>query len=167
MSNTAHLLAWLLQELKLPLEAILGKNELIDTQSPGNQWLSGKRWKDLLLDAVRQAQVTQTVAHPPKSLYHYMLFWQSGTDWARADWQGAQPYISRFRVTHGFSVEEAQQARYVSVIGGAGGVGQEDERSLLGAGCRVERIAGRDAAGTEQILAEMAARGQRFLSLAG
>ena len=167
ISRTAHLLAWLLQELELPLDAIVGKSELIDTQSPGRQWLSGKRWKDMLLNAVSQAQDRQAQTHPLKSLYHYLLFWQRDTDWAREDWQGAQSYIGRFRVTHGFSVEEAQQARYVSVVGGSEGIDEAAERTLLRAGCRVERIAGLNPSETRQILTGMADRDQRFVSLAG
>jgi hypothetical protein len=53
LDSTARLVAWLLQELRLPIEAVRGKSEFVATQSPGLQWLSGKRWKDLLLDKVR------------------------------------------------------------------------------------------------------------------
>jgi hypothetical protein len=56
MQSTAHLVAWLLQELGLPQDAVVGKSELVDTQSPGLQWLSGKRWKDLLLAEVEWIQ---------------------------------------------------------------------------------------------------------------
>ena len=47
------LVAWLLGELKLPIEAVRGKSEFVSTQSPGLQWLSGQRWKDLLLNRVK------------------------------------------------------------------------------------------------------------------
>lgn len=167
IASTAHLLAWLLQELALPIDAIRGKSELIDTQSPGRQWLSGQRWKNLLLNALEQAQDQQAKPHPIKPLYHYLLFWQTANDWAQTDWQGAQSYIGRFRVTHGFSVEEAQHAQYVSIVGGTAGVDRTAEQVLLQAGCRVERITGQDQAQTGQILADMAHRDQRFLSLKG
>jgi hypothetical protein len=49
IQSLAHLVAWLLQELGLPLKAVKGKQELVDTQSPGYQWLHGQRWKDMLL----------------------------------------------------------------------------------------------------------------------
>jgi hypothetical protein len=167
LASTAHLLAWLLQELDLPMDAVRGKSELIDTQSPGRQWLSGSRWKTLLLDQIAEARYAQARSHPVKPLYHYLLFWQTADRWAQEDWQGARPYAGRFRVMHGFSFEEAQHARYVTVVGGTEGVGRAEERTLLDAGCRVERIAGQDQAETAQILADMAHRGQRFLNLNG
>jgi len=167
ISSTAHLLAWLLQELDLPMDAVQGKSELIDTQSPGRQWLSGQQWKTMLLNAIEQAQKEQAKPHALKTLYHYVLFWQTASDWAREDWQGAQAYIGRFRVTHGFSPEEARQARFVTIAGGVAGVSQATEQALLEAGCRVERIAGESPAETYQLLAGMAQRGQRFLSLVG
>jgi hypothetical protein len=162
MSSAAHLISWLLQELELSMDAVRGKSELIETQSPGRQWLSGAKWKTLLLDAVAQAQATHARPHPVKSLDHYVLFWQTVDDWA-----SAQSYIGRFRATHGFSVEEAQHAQYVSIVGGTNRVERAVEQALLDAGCHVERIAGRDATETAQILTDMAGRGQRFLTLAG
>jgi hypothetical protein len=167
LASAAHLLAWLLQELDLQTDAILGKSELIDTQSPGRQWLSGSRWKTLLLEQIAEAQDGQARPHPIQPLYHYLLFWQTADRWAQEDWQGAQSYIGRFRVTHGVSVEEAQHARYVTVVGGTAGVSRTEEQALLDAGCRVERIVGQDQDETGQILADMARRGQRFLNLNG
>ncbi|MFQ5612972.1 MAG: N-acetylmuramoyl-L-alanine amidase [Anaerolineae bacterium] len=40
----ARLIAWLLAQLGLPLEAVSGYKELANTQSPGQQWDSGLRW---------------------------------------------------------------------------------------------------------------------------
>lgn len=167
IKNAAHLVAWLLQEFKLPLDAIKGKKEFIDTQSPGLQWLSGQNWKNLLLAQVAQAQQTQAKAHLPKSLEHYVLFWQTANAWAEKDWLAAQSYIGRFRSTHGFSADDARHARYVTIVGGTDGVDQKAEQMLLDAGCRVERIVGVDTVATANILADMARRGQRFLSLVG
>ena len=84
-----------------------GKKEFIDTQSPGHQWLAGKKWKTLLLAEIRKAQKAQAKFHPPKPFYHYVLFWQFPDAWAEDDWYGAKEYIGRFRVTHGFSVDDA------------------------------------------------------------
>jgi N-acetyl-anhydromuramyl-L-alanine amidase AmpD len=50
------LLAFLMQELHLPMENIRGHKEFVVTQSPGNQWDSGQKWKDMLLAEVRAAQ---------------------------------------------------------------------------------------------------------------
>jgi hypothetical protein len=44
----------MLHELDLPLDAIRGKNEFVDADSPGHQWLSGKKWKHLLLERVSE-----------------------------------------------------------------------------------------------------------------
>ena len=51
----AKLCAWLLGALGLSTTAIVGVSEFADTQSPGAQWLSGKRWKNTLLQKVRTA----------------------------------------------------------------------------------------------------------------
>jgi N-acetyl-anhydromuramyl-L-alanine amidase AmpD len=55
LESGGQLCAWLLGALRLPATAILGLREFSHTQSPGNQWLSGQRWKDKLLDQVQAA----------------------------------------------------------------------------------------------------------------
>ncbi len=52
----AQLCAWLMQEYSIPAENVKGVSEFIVTQSPGTQWLQGKRWKDTLLAAIADAQ---------------------------------------------------------------------------------------------------------------
>jgi predicted nuclease with TOPRIM domain len=52
----ASLSAWLMQEYKIPTENVKGASEFIVTQSPGTQWLQGKKWKDTLLAAIAEAQ---------------------------------------------------------------------------------------------------------------
>jgi hypothetical protein len=52
IESTAHLTAWLLHELELPLDAIRGKNEFVEADSPGHQWLSGAKWKSTLTERV-------------------------------------------------------------------------------------------------------------------
>jgi hypothetical protein len=56
LSSGGKLLAFLMQELHLPMENIRGQKEFVITQSPGNQWDSGQKWKDMLLAKVREAQ---------------------------------------------------------------------------------------------------------------
>jgi len=165
LQATAHLIAWLLQELDLPLEAVVGKCELVDTQSPGQQWLSGQKWKERLLAEVAEAQVAQRIAHLPLPLFHYVLSARPESGRAWEEWMGTQAYISRFGATHGFSTSEAELAHYVTVVGDTAGIDEETEGELIVAGCRVERIAGRTADETVAILQSMATRGQRFLSL--
>ncbi len=53
---TAALCAWLMQEYRIPAANVKGINEFIATQSPGAQWMSGKKWKDTLLAAIVKAQ---------------------------------------------------------------------------------------------------------------
>jgi hypothetical protein len=56
LSSGGKLLAFLMQELHLPMGSIRGHKEFLVTQSPGNQWDGGRKWKDLLLAKVRAAQ---------------------------------------------------------------------------------------------------------------
>jgi hypothetical protein len=56
LSSGGKLLAFLMQELHLPLESIKGHKKFVATQSPGQQWDSGRKWKDMLLTKVREAQ---------------------------------------------------------------------------------------------------------------
>ncbi len=65
MESLAHLTAWLLQRFGLTLDAIKGTKEfteVVTTESPGKNWLEGARWKDTLLQRVRQ--VLETTAPP-------------------------------------------------------------------------------------------------------
>jgi hypothetical protein len=49
----ARLIAWLLQQLRLPLAAVVGQKELIATQSPGIQWDSGANWGEQLRQRIQ------------------------------------------------------------------------------------------------------------------
>jgi len=164
LKAAGHLCAWLLQELNLDEEAIKGHSDFIKTQCPGDQWMSGKMWKNLLLAQVRlyQAQVSGKPAG--KTIGHYVLFWQYPDDWAKKDWQAALNYVGRFRPTCGFSVDDAMNAEYVTIVGGPMGVPVEVEQRLRSAGCKVERVAGKDEAETKQLLDDMAKTGHRFLT---
>lgn len=66
LAAAAHLLAWLLQELGLTLEAIKGVSEFVAHGSPGWQWLHGQRYKDILLARVAAIQ-PQPVSGAPGS----------------------------------------------------------------------------------------------------
>ncbi|MBX7233380.1 MAG: peptidoglycan recognition protein family protein [Caldilineales bacterium] len=54
MESAARLLAWLLTDLKLGAETVVGRSELGETTapSPGRQWLQGARYKEALLKLV-------------------------------------------------------------------------------------------------------------------
>lgn len=165
----AHLVAWLTQELNLGLDVVKGHREYMQTRCPGNQWLSGQMWKDKLLAEIGRVQAQErlpdAVPSPEsKSLYHYMLFWHHGHSWAEQDWANAQDYIAAFQPTVGFSSKDAQLARYVTIVGGTLGVPESVEDGLRVAGCRVDRVAGDDEAGTQLALATLVMKGKRFLN---
>jgi hypothetical protein len=163
---TARLMAWLVQELAIREQNILGHKEFPDndTSCPGETWLKRMTWKNALLDAVRVVSAGVRPSPSVKPLHHYVLFWQTPDSWAQQDWQAAEQYLARFRPTTGFSLDDALQAEFVSIVGGVAGVSYEAEQMLGAAGCKVERIAGVDYADTKRILDELAASGQRFLT---
>ena len=54
LKSGRQLIAWLMEEFpQLTLASIRGVNEFINHTSPGEQWLQGRRWKDVLINAVR------------------------------------------------------------------------------------------------------------------
>lgn len=169
LDGTAELCAYLLDHLKLNLEAVKGHKDFVQTQCPGQQWDSGQVWRNILLERIKEIQAEAQVAPAarPKGIGHYILFWQYPDSWAKADWLNAINYIGRFRTTCGFSVDDAMTAEFVTIIGGPLGVPAEVEELLKSAGCKVERIAGKDESDTKRILDEMAERGQRFLTFPG
>ncbi len=153
-----HLCAFLLEKLNLGKEAVVGHQELVPTICPGGRW---KEWKGLLLKAIDEAP-----RRGFKPIYHYVLFWQTPEDWASEEWEAAQNYIARFRPTCGFSVQEALQARYVTIVGNEDRIGRETEELLRRSGCRVERLAYGDLSSLKETLDRMVAQGRRFLTLA-
>ncbi len=167
LASTVQLVAWLLYKLNLPVEVIHPHKDYIATACPGNQWDGGVRWGDQFRQQVQDALAGVGAAVPSaggKALGHYMLFWQTADNWAKDDFLGAQAYVGRFRVTTGFSVDDALQAEYVTIVGGPLGVSSEAETLLRAAGCKVERVAGATTAETKQMLDQMAQQGQRFLT---
>jgi len=101
----------------------------------------------------------------PKPIYHYLLFWAHGEEWAVRDWLNAINYIGVFRPTVGFSAEDAAQAQYVTIVGSTSGVSQKVQDALKAAGCHVERIVAKDDAEMKRILDTMAQQGRRFLRI--
>lgn len=162
LRSGAHLIAWLTQELNIPLARVWGHREFPDntTVCPGSEWTGGNRWRDLLFERVEQVQAGVGV----KSIRHYLLFWQRAYPGplAQREFVSATAYVSRFRPTVGFSVQDARNAEYVTIVGGEAGIPQSEEQSLRQSGCRVERIAGRNEDETARMLDELAAAGRRF-----
>jgi hypothetical protein len=56
LSSGGKLLAFLMRDLRLPMQSIRGHKEFVITQSPGNQWDGGQRWRNMLLAEVKAAQ---------------------------------------------------------------------------------------------------------------
>lgn len=164
----AHLIAWLLQELKLDLEVVKGHQEYMQTACPGEQWLKGEKWKQMLRREIANVQAGAVQPVPPtpvaRPIYHYMLFWHHGDRWAVQDFVSAQNYIGTFQPTVGFSAKDAAQAEYVTIVGGPLGVSKEVENWLIANGSRVDRIAGKDEADTKKKLDDLVKQGRRFQS---
>jgi hypothetical protein len=119
----------------------------------------------MLRQEIAQVQQEATEPSAEKPLYHYMLFWAKNGEWAETDWLNAQNYIGVFRPTAGFSAAEAALAQYVTIVGGPAGVPRQVESKLEAAGCKLDRIEGKDEAETKRILDELAQEGRRFQSL--
>jgi hypothetical protein len=161
----AHLIAWLMQELDVKLDEVVGHKEVLATQCPGAQWLQDREWKQMLRQEI--AQVQQEASEPMpvpegKPIFHYMLFWSHDGEWAEQDWINARNYIGAFHPAAGVSVQDAAHAEYVTIVGGPLGVTGQVEEWLLAGGSNVERIAGEDEADTKRLLDEMVAEGRRF-----
>jgi hypothetical protein len=162
LRSGAHITAWLMQELNVPLARVWGHREFPDnsTVCPGSEWTMGNRWRDLLFERIEQIQGGVGV----KSVRHYMLFWQRSYPGplARQDLVNSINYIVRFRPAIGFSLNDARNAEYVTIVGSEAGISAAEEKSLQNSGCKVERIAGRDEEETSRMLSELANLGRRF-----
>ncbi|MCU0503494.1 MAG: N-acetylmuramoyl-L-alanine amidase, partial [Anaerolineae bacterium] len=163
IESAGHLSAWLSQKLKIPVTNIMGHKEYPKnpTECPGDDWAAGQTWKGLLHTRV-QAVLAGNLTPPAKTIGHYVLFWQRADSWAKEDYAAAANYVARFRPTHGFTPEDARNAEYVTIVGGPAGVSPAIEQMLRDAGCKVERLAGKDFADTKRMLDDLAQRGQRF-----
>ena len=160
----ARLLAWLMQELKLPLQNIWGHKEFSGnrTTCPGSEWSEGRKWRDMLFAEIVRVQS----GGGERPVYHYLLFAQKPHPGPVAgELSGAHPYIERFRPSVGFRVEEAIHARYVTIVGGPSGISSQEEDRLRQAGAQVERIDGQNETGTIRILRDLVQKGQRFQGL--
>ncbi len=158
----AHLVSWLMQEMKIPLARVWGHREFPEnvTICPGSEWTQGNRWRDLLFERVELVQSGAVV----KLMRHYLLLWQRAYPgpMARQDLVNGVGYIARFRPAVGFSPEDAKNAEYVTILGNEAGVSAATEKMLVDGGCKVERIAGRNDEDTSHMLAEMVRAGRRF-----
>jgi hypothetical protein len=161
LRSASHLAAWLMQQYKVPIEKVVGHTDVwaaypeYFTWCPGDQWKAGAQWRNTLRQQIQDWLAgKQNVVS--RQIEHYLLFWDhGGSEWAKADWQNAQAYIAHFRPTTGFSVEDALQARHVTIVGGDAGVSGKDEARLRAAGIGVYRLAGVNEADTRAKLDEL------------
>lgn len=94
----------------------------------------------------------------PKAIYHYVLL-PAGEE--KPVWP--EKYVRRFQATCGFSLDEAMQAEFVTILGDNLGISLQDERKVRAAGCKVERVSGKNLKEARKMLDDMAAGGKRFL----
>jgi N-acetylmuramoyl-L-alanine amidase len=161
-----HLFAWLMQELNIEVQNIMGHKEfsLTNTSCPGIQWDTGRQWRHQLIQQVHIAQNNSAAEPPGKAFDHYLLLQRHHGTWLQDDLErAASNYIARFRPTFGFSLTNAMKARRVTIVGSALESELDEESQLRLAGCQVERIVGRDIEETKMILDRLAESGQRFL----
>jgi N-acetyl-anhydromuramyl-L-alanine amidase AmpD len=159
LRSGGQLIAWLMQELNVPIAKVMGhRNVVTGTVCPGEHWESGLKWRGLLQKEIQSAIEAAQAREGDQPLEHYLLFWDHGTTWAAADWNNAQNYIAHFRPTVGFSVQDALQARHVTVVGGPAGVSPADEARLRSAGVQVQRLSGANEAETKAMLDALVAR---------
>jgi len=164
LAAAARLIAWLMQELRIPAEYVLGHKEfpLNATACPGFQWENERRWKDMLMTAIEEVRSGKKQV-TAKVIEHYVLFWKHDDAWAKEDWRNAVDYIARFGAAAGFAEAEAQRANLVTIVGGPLGVTRATEARLRDAGCIVQRVAGKTTQETAALLKQMAREGQMLL----
>ncbi|MFN8459184.1 MAG: hypothetical protein U0401_31800 [Anaerolineae bacterium] len=75
-----------------------------------------------------------------KTITYYLLFGPANSRGRQTNLLLTIQYMLTFSATAGFSVEEAKQARQVTIIGE--GISPADQQALRNAGCQVELLAG-------------------------
>ncbi len=79
-----------------------------------------------------------------KPIAHYLLFGDPSAPGSATRYAIALPHVLRLGVTFGYHVDDAVQAKRVTIIGGTEAVSVEAETELREAGCTVERLPGDD-----------------------
>ncbi len=154
----ARLIAWLLQEFGLQPVDVLGHNEFSynSTPCPGSEWLEGKKWRDTLIEEIERVQSGNPA-------YHYVLF-PSEESMAETVVQ-ASHYFDEFKPDAGTLLEDALQARYVTLVGTGMISTAEAEQRLVDAGVEVDHLDDSDAISATQRLLQLAHDGRRFRTL--
>ena len=111
--------------------------------------LDGTNSREVKLVVPTEQPTQQT---PDKTINHYLLFGPPDTRGRQTNLILAADYILNFSVTVGFNVEEAKQARQVTIVGE--GISQAEQAAIRAAGSSVEVISG----DSYEIEAELTAR---------
>jgi len=101
------------------------------------------RADNIVLDGTNSREVNLVVPEEPeqtKCINHYLLYGPPDTPGRQTNLLLATNYILTFSVTAGYSVEEAKQARYVTIIGE--GISPEEVDAIKDSESRVEVLAG-------------------------
>lgn len=79
---------------------------------------------------------------PAARIEHYVLL--PAYEWGVADWhlEVIRPYVKKYHPTVGFSIDEAKQARKVTVVGGRESFPADIAQTLASQGCEVIQIEG-------------------------
>ena len=99
--------------------------------------------ENISVDGTNSREVNLTFPLTPqveKRLNHYLLFGPPGSRGRQVNLLLTVDYILAFSVTAGFSLEEAKQARQVTIIGE--GISPADQQTLLDSGSEVEVLSG-------------------------
>jgi N-acetyl-anhydromuramyl-L-alanine amidase AmpD len=160
LQNGGQLVAWLMQEFNIAPEKVMGHKDVVGgvTACPGEHWEGGLKWRHLLQQEIQTALNPAQECKGSQPMEHYLLFWDRGTSWAAEDWKSAQNYIAHFRPTTGFSVQDALQARHVTIVGSAAGVSASDEARLTAACVQVHRLGGATEKATKAMLDDLVAK---------
>ncbi len=115
-------------------------------------WFEDKEHRRPVVDAMRtwkrewqaaQANMERCAAYTPgRSIRHYLLL--PGSEWGISDWylEVIRPFVKKHRPTVGFSLEEAEKAARVTVVGNPQNYPEDLLSRLQKAGCYIEQIGG-------------------------
>jgi len=98
-----------------------------------------------------ETPVYKSAAPSSGKFEHYVLL--PAYEWGVADWhlEVIRPYVKKYRPTVGFSVDDAQQARRVTIVGGHESFPADVAQTLTASGCEVTQIQGDGTSIAEQL----------------
>lgn len=98
--------------------------------------------KDEHLTVLRSSGSAEKTVDAQHPIEHYLLL--PTYEWGIADWhlEVIRPYVKKYLPTIGFSIEEAQFARTVTLIGLSDSYSEAQVEKLILSGCRIDRIVG-------------------------